>query len=128
MCRIVSYRRFGTPFVLSARVCLVNQVGREEAVESPFLVESQATREANEKMVLQPPRSSQAEQSKCQTFHIKFSVIVPEFRYLYILGNHFPREVVVMVEERRVEYGSATDVSTDRYRNGCQADAGESGS
>ncbi|PRZ12998.1 hypothetical protein CLV36_11045 [Laceyella sediminis] len=37
-----------------SRACLVNQVGREEAVEKPFLDERLATREANEKMVLEP--------------------------------------------------------------------------
>ncbi|MGX9708620.1 hypothetical protein [Laceyella tengchongensis] len=50
----MSYRRFGTPFVLSARVCLVNQVGREEAAEKPILEERQCTSEANEKMILEP--------------------------------------------------------------------------
>jgi hypothetical protein len=34
-------------------VCLANQVGREEAAEKPFLEERLATREANEKMVLE---------------------------------------------------------------------------
>ncbi|WP_284724530.1 hypothetical protein [Laceyella tengchongensis] len=32
----------------------MNQVGREEAVEKPFLDERLAKREANEKMVLEP--------------------------------------------------------------------------
>ncbi len=36
------------------RVCLANQVGREEAAEKAFLEERLATREANEKMVLEP--------------------------------------------------------------------------
>ncbi|MRG29794.1 hypothetical protein [Laceyella tengchongensis] len=36
------------------RVCLANQVGREEAAEKPFLEERLVTREANEKMVLEP--------------------------------------------------------------------------
>jgi hypothetical protein len=35
-------------------VCLANQVGGEEAAEKPFLDERLATREANEKMVLEP--------------------------------------------------------------------------
>jgi hypothetical protein len=35
-------------------VCLANQVGEEEAAEKPFLDERLATREANEKMVLEP--------------------------------------------------------------------------
>jgi hypothetical protein len=38
---------------LVSRVCLANQVGGEEATEKPFLEERLATREANEKMVLQ---------------------------------------------------------------------------
>ncbi|PRZ11942.1 hypothetical protein CLV36_1187 [Laceyella sediminis] len=37
-----------------SRVCLANQVGGEEAAEKPFLEECLATREANEKMVLEP--------------------------------------------------------------------------
>jgi hypothetical protein len=36
------------------RVCLVNQVGWEEAVEKPFLKERRCTSEAKEKMVLEP--------------------------------------------------------------------------
>ncbi|MGX9705856.1 hypothetical protein [Laceyella sacchari] len=32
----------------------MNQVGREEAVEKPFLDERRCTSEANEKMVLEP--------------------------------------------------------------------------
>jgi hypothetical protein len=39
---------------MAIRVYLVNQVGREEAAEKPFLDERLATREANEKMVLKP--------------------------------------------------------------------------
>jgi hypothetical protein len=36
---------------LAPRECLVNQVGREEAAEKPFLEERRCTSEANEKMV-----------------------------------------------------------------------------
>jgi hypothetical protein len=35
-------------------VCLADQVNREETAEKPFLEERLATREANEKMVLEP--------------------------------------------------------------------------
>jgi hypothetical protein len=40
--------------MVTARVCLANQVGGEEAAEKPFLEERLVTREANEKMVLEP--------------------------------------------------------------------------
>ncbi|WP_022736200.1 hypothetical protein [Laceyella sediminis] len=35
-------------------MCLENRVGREEAAQKPFLDERLVTREANEKMVLEP--------------------------------------------------------------------------
>ncbi|SMP11321.1 hypothetical protein SAMN06265361_102254 [Laceyella tengchongensis] len=40
--------------MVTARMCLANQVGGEEAAEKPFLEERLVTREANEKMVLEP--------------------------------------------------------------------------
>jgi hypothetical protein len=48
---IVSLSKIALSFT---RACLVNQIGGEEAAEKPFLDERLATREANEKMVLEP--------------------------------------------------------------------------
>jgi hypothetical protein len=48
-----------------SRVCLSSQVGGVEAAEKPFLEERLATREANEKMVLEPLAYSSDTAQKC---------------------------------------------------------------